>query len=315
MRRLARTALSVALGAGLLAVCLVTPAHAGPQDGIGWQYSESASGYWRAPQASSIPSGGGNSGPATVFVQQSNTNELLCPDGNPDFACDAPDAYITGIICGANLRGPRGLPFFAQIRWEREIVDGEPEPWVGREADCVEPGDDDFIPMQEISWEVNYQVFQQLNAPAIQISPNARTLINLPTIVSTNYPAGIGPPATVLSQDPPRISIPIHIDRPNGGLDGEITAEADLTWTFEDGGTANGRGRPYVSGRLPENNPGFYVTNVFDRPGQKSVTLNVSWTGDVTVPPLAPEEIVPVDLPAVTEDVEVLENSPVLSKD
>jgi hypothetical protein len=315
MRRLAQRILSISLLAGLLAVGLVAPAHAGPQDGIGWQYSESANGYWRPPQATGAPPTGGSSGPATVFVQRSNTNELLCPEGNPDFACDGPPAYITGIICGANLRGPRGLPLFAWIRWEREIVDGEPGPWIGREADCEEPGDDDFIPMEEISWEVNYQVFQQLNAPDIQISPNARTLINLPTIVSTNYPAGIGPPATVLSQDPPRISIPIHIDRPDGGLDGQITAEADLTWTFEDGGTATGRGRPYVSGRLPEKNPGLYVTNTFERPGQKTVTLDVSWTGDVTVPPLAPEQIVPVDLPAVTEDVEVLENSPVLSKD
>ena len=94
--------------------------------------------------------------------------------------------------------------------------------------------------MQEISWEVNYQVFQELNAPGITISPNARTLVNLPTIVWTDYPAGIGPPATVVANDPPTITVPIHIDRPNGGLDGEIRASGELRWTFEDGGTASG---------------------------------------------------------------------------
>jgi hypothetical protein len=322
MRRLA----FVALGSFLLGALLVvspagiTPAYAdGPQGGggpgIGWQYSESANGYYRPPQSTG-GGGGGGGGPATVMTEWGSTpgGDLDCPGADPAYACEGdPGAYITGISCGA-ATGPRGLPSYPWIRYERTITGGEPGLWIGREADCDEPDEDNFIPMQEISWEVNYQVFQELNAPGITISPNARTLVNLPTIVWTDYPAGIGPPATVVANDPPTITVPIHIDRPNGGLDGEIRASGELLWTFEDGGEASGRGTPFVHGRLPENNPGYYVTNVFERAGTKTVTLNVRWTGTVTVPPLAPEDIIPVELPPVSEDVEVLESSPVLKR-
>ncbi|MGW5365021.1 hypothetical protein [Actinopolymorpha pittospori] len=321
MRRLAVMTAAVALVGGLLALSpsAATPAYAGPQDGtgIGWQYSESANGYWRAPHANSEP-GGGDSGPATVWVQQSSTNELLCPEGDPAFACQEPEAYITGMLCGTALRGPRGLPLFAQIRWERTIgPDGQPTPWVGREADCVEPGEDDFIPMEEITWEVNYEVFQELERPAITISPAGRTLVNLPTIVWTDYPAGLDP-EIVVGNNPPAIRIPIHIDRPNGGLDGSIDAEADLVWTFEGGGSAKGRGTPYVEGITPDNRPGYYVTNTFEHPGPKDVSLAVTWTGRVTVVgplgPLDPEDIDPVALAPVTQTIDVAEASSVLRR-
>ncbi|MBE1607571.1 hypothetical protein [Actinopolymorpha pittospori] len=317
MRRLAVMTAAVALVGGLLAMSpsAAAPAYAGPQDGIGWQYSESANGYWRAPQADSVPTGG-DSGPALVWVQHSSTNELLCPETDPAFACaeDDPEAYIRGITCGTALRGPRGLPLFAWIRWERRIgPDGQPTKWSGQDADCDEPGEDDFIPMEEISWEVNYKVFQELERPAITISPAGRTLVNLPTIVSTDYPAGLDP-EIVVANDPPTIEIPIHIDRPNGGLDGQIRAQADLVWTFEGGGSATGRGRPYVEGITPDNRPGYYVTNTFEHPGPKNVSLAVTWTGRVTVDLLDPEDIDPVALAPVTQTIEVADSSPVLER-
>ena len=315
MSRLALALGSVGLGAALALGYAAGTAYAGPQNGggqtgIGWQYSESANGYYRQPTTSG--GGGGGGGPATVMTIWGTTpgGDLVCPRGNPEYDCST---GVTGIYCGS-ATGPRGLPNYPWIRYERTIKGGQPGKWSGADADCDEPGQNDFIPMQEISWSVNYKVFQQLNTPRITIAPNARTLVNLPTIVWTNYPAGIGPPATVLANDPPRIRVPIHIDRPNGGLDGEIIATGELRWTFEDGGTATGRGRPFVSGKLPEDSPGYYVTNIFERSGHKTITLNVRWTGTVTVPPLAPEQIVPVNLPRVTQDVQVLESKPVLKK-
>lgn len=299
--------------AGSLAVILgATPASAGPQNGISWQYSESANGYWRPPHGDSRPPGG-NNGPARVWVQRSSTNELHCPADDPAFACSGDETYITGIICGTALRGPRGLPLFAWIRWERDIVDGTPGLWVGAEAGCDEPGEENFIPMEEISWEVNYQVFQHLPEPSVSIAPNARTLVNLPTIVWTDYPRGIDP-NIVVSDDPPTIEIDIHIDRPNGGLDGRIRASAELTWQFDGGATAEGRGRPFLRGILPEDRPGYYVTNVFRTAGDKTVTLNTRWTGEVTVDLLGTEEIVPVSLPPVTAQIQVAEAEAVIGR-
>ncbi len=318
MRRLALVVLTSSLLSAVLVVGSAGKSQAfadGPQGGggtgIGWQYSESANGYYRPPQSSG--GGGGGGGPATVMTVWGTVpgGDLTCPDADPAYDCST---GTVGMYCGSAV-GPRGLPRYPWIRYERTIgAGGNPGRWRGVDAACDEPGQDDFIPMQEISWEVNYQVFQELNAPGITISPNARTLVNLPTIVWTDYPAGIGPPATVVANDPPTITVPIHIDRPNGGLDGEIRASGELRWTFEDGGTASGRGTPFVEGRLPEDNPGYYVTNTFSRAGSKTVTLNVRWTGTVTVPPLAPENIIPVDLPPVSEDVAVLESKPVLKR-
>jgi hypothetical protein len=300
----------VALASSLAVVLGAAPASAGPQNGISWQHSESANGYWRPPRGDSAPP----SGPARVWVQWSSTNELHCPDDDEAFACTSDEeAEILGILCPTTIRGPRGLPLFAWIRWERDIVNGEPGRWVGREAGCDEPRDDDFIPMEEISWEVNYRVFQHLRQPTVKIAPNARTLVNLPTIVWTDYPRGIDPDI-VVSNDPPTIEIDIHIDRPNGGLDGRIRASAELTWQFEGGATARGRGRPYVRGVLPEDRPGYYVTNVFHTPGEKTVTLNTRWTGTVTVDLLGTEEIVPVTLPPVSTSVQVAEAEPVIGR-
>lgn len=292
--------------ASVLAVVLgAAPASAGPQNGISWQYSESANGYWRPPRGDTPPP----SGPARVWVQWSSGLSLFCPDDDPAFNCvDG----VSAIVCAA-VEGPRGLPRFAWIRWERDIVNGEPEPWLGADAGCDEPGEDDFIPMEEISWEVNYRVFQHLPQPTVKIAPNARTLVNLPTIVWTDYPRGIDPDI-VVSNDPPTIEIDIHIDRPNGGLDGRIRASAELTWQFEGGKTAQGRGRPYVRGVLPEDRPGYYVTNVFHTPGEKTVTLNTRWTGTVTVDLLGTEEIVPVTLPPVSTSVQVAEAEPVIGR-
>ena len=320
MRRLALLASGVLMLSGLLifSPAGVTPAEAGPQDGIGWQYSESANGFYRQPTGDA-PGGGGDGGPATVRVEWGSTpgGELQCPEANPAYACEGdPGAFITGILCGAET-GPRGLPSFPWIRYERDIgAGGEPGLWIGREADCDEPNEDDFVPMQEISYEVNYRVFQPLGEPELALNPNPKGLVNLPVIVSTDYPEGLGPPAELLSLDPVRVRIPIHIDRPGGGLDGEILAGANFTWTFQGGGVVSGpdqRGKPYTRAVDPTRDGGYYVTNTFGTTGTKNVHLNVEWTGTVTVDLLEPEQIDPVDIDA-DATVNVVQSDPVLTR-
>ncbi len=186
-----------------------------------------------------------------------------------------------------------------------------PRGWWRR--DCVEVSDEDWTPIEEISYRVDYEIFQPLGKPRLDLNPNPKGLVNLPVIVSTTYPEGLAGPAQILSLDPVRVRIPIHIDRPRGGLDGEILADARFTWNFQEGGTADGRGKPYTRAVDPTRDGGYYVSNTFERAGSKNVHLNVQWTGTVAVPPLAPEPIEPVDIDADTT-VNVVEAQPVLER-
>lgn len=289
---------------------LAPSANARPRNQISWQYSESANGYYREPSGRES---GGDGGPATVrYVYGAYNDWAECPAADPAFNCDA---GVTGMKCAIDSVGPRGLPRFPWIRYERTIQpDGTPTLWVGVDAACSEPSEDDFVPMEEISTQLNYEVIQDLAEPQVDLFPAVTTIVKLPTIVSTDYPENIGPPATVLDNDPPTIEVPIDIPRPGGGLTGRIHAIAKLEWTFEDGGSAEGRGKPYKSGITPKSNPNYgYVTATFVKAGnKKSITLNVQWTGTVTVETLDPENIVPVDLDPIVTYIEVRQSKPVL---
>lgn len=327
MKRFVALALGAALTGSALPVIVGgvgSPAEASPGQGIGWQYSESANGYYRPPQDDSGGGGGGGGGGIPlVFTDYGTPGEWLeCPSDDETFACENdPGAEITGILCGGDGVGPRGLPEYPWIRYERTLENGEPTRWVGKEADCSEPGEDDFVPMEEISYTVDYEVFQPLGDPQIRMHPqNGKTLVGLPTVVSTDHPAGLEPPAELLSMDADSASvrIPIHIDRPGGGLDGEILADASFAWEFrnENGsveGTAAGRGQPYDESVNPIDNPGYYTAGEFDTAGEKTIAVTATWAGTVTVESLAPEEIVPIDIPA-SRTVEVVDSQSVLTK-
>lgn len=148
-------------------------------------------------------------------------------------------------------------------------------------------------------------MFQPLGEPNIAINPGERALVNLPTVVSTNYPeGGIEGTGELLSLDPTRIRVPIDIDRPGENLTGELLAEAEYTWSFEEGGTASGRGQPYTPGVDPRTNDDYYVSTTFQTTGIKNVNLDVEWTGEVTVETLAPEPVEPVVV-STSDEVEV----------
>jgi hypothetical protein len=319
MRGLLRAVAVFALTAGALSAMAsqnTSSAWADIQDGpgIGWQYSETAHSYWRPPAGTPTPGNDGPSGPPLVYTQTNGTNEVQCPDGDPAFACDGPPAYITGMLCGSALRGPRGLPLFAWIRYERTIgPNGQPTLWVGREAGCDEPGEDDVVPMQEISDTINAEVFQPVGEPKFEIWPrNNKTLVGLPTVLATEYPEGDSPiPANLLvSVDPTKVRIPIHIPRPGGGLDGFVEATATYNWKWN-GGSAVGRGKPYVAGTDPAT--GGYTTAKFQHIGTQRITLTATWEGQALVAGLDPEDIVPVEISSF-QDLQVQQAKSVITR-
>lgn len=287
----------------------------GGGSGISWQYSEEGSAYYRKPQGGESSPGRG--GIPTVFVSIGQRGETLrCEEAAP-----APDADCDGEIsrwCSDTDR-ETGKPRFPAYRFTREIrPNGEPEPWtVDESADfewCIVPGDDDWVPIEEITTEINYEVFQPLGDPKIHINPGEEAIVNLPTVVSTDYPGGNFPgPGEIVSMDPLVVRIPVDIERPGDNLTGEILAEGEFTWTFEGGGTATGRGKPYTPEIDPRNDGGYYVSTVFREPGRRTINLDVRFTGEVTVEGLDPEPIEPVEDIGTSAQVNVVELNNVLN--
>lgn len=324
MRRFVALALGAVLAGSVLPVLaggIGSPAQASPGQGLGWTYSESANGYYRPP--ADTTGGGGGGGGDGIPLERTDYGTpgewLNCPENDETYACEGdPGAEITGILCGGDGTGPRGLPEYPWIYYQRTIGDdGEPTRWVGKEADCSEPDDDNFVPMEEISYTVNYEVFEPLGDPEIRIHPaNNKTLVGLPTVVSTDHPNGLpncpSGDACLVSMDEAsaEVRIPIDIERPGENLQGEIEATASFLWDFNGEGSATGRGRQYEQGVNPIDNPGYYTAGEFQTRGEKTISVTATWEGTVTVELLAPEEIVPIDI--TNEDTVTVVNSKAL---
>lgn len=309
-------------------VGIAKPAEAAPTGpAISWSYSAEANAYWRPPSPTSSP---GNDGPLLAWTQYAGAKDLTCPEGDPAYACQGdPGAKILGIYCG-DFPGPTGLPTFAWIRWERTPnPDGTMGLWIGEEADCDEPGPDDVVTMDEIRTQMllTADVLQELPEPTPAIEPAPRGLVNLPVIVSTDYPNPDDPIISafvVPGSDPVRLEIPIVINGGRFPFTGLITAWLDdYTWTFKDGKgdvvkTISGRGpgTPYTRSVDPKANPGYYISHTYREAGVGNmVQLNANWVGTVRVPgvgvdePMNPEPIQGNSLPfEVVEAKSVLGN-------
>lgn len=312
--RLRRVSSIVGVVATAVLVAGLTAAPAAAWDppggsGIGWQYSEEGAGYYRPPQGGEESPQGPERIP-TVLIEVSDQGETLeCVDG-PDRDCNG----VSGTTC-APTDPDTGRPRFAMHRFTREIEDGEPQKWVlDREAEwCTVPEDDDWVPIEEVTEDVEYEVFQPLGDPEIKINPGDEAVVNLPTVVSTNYPEPLNGPGEIVSYDPLVLRIPVDIERPGQNLTGEILAEGEFTWTFEGGGAVTGRGKPYDPSIDPRDDGGYYVSNVFREPGTMTIDLDVMFTGEVTVEGLEPEPIEPVDDIGATTEIPVTELNNVLN--
>jgi hypothetical protein len=317
--------------AALVQLGTAEPASALPGEGtVEWHYSSEANGYWRPPRPTS-PGGGGGGGPATVWVQRNGTNYVACDPADPAFWCsqgEGPDdpTEITGMWCGTALRGPRGLPLFAWIRWERAIKpDGTPDKWIGKDADCDEPGDNDFVPMEEIRETARADVIEDILPPTLAFKPDPAGLVNLPVIVSTDYPAEDDPTIAaykVPGSNPVQLRIPVTVDKnPGPDFQGEITAVlGDYVWRFRDQHGAvvrtisgRGPGRTYDPAVDPRKNPSYYISHTYNEVSHgNTVSLSTNWTGEVHVPGIADEPIRPIAVDATSPAFSVVQAKAVL---
>ncbi|WP_157180973.1 hypothetical protein [Actinopolymorpha alba] len=263
-----------------------------PRGSVGWQYSESGRGYYQPPQGEPAPSQppGPNDWVEQVLINQPEWDCQGAGIGN----CDP-----LSIWCNPDLTPDVRQPIYVRsvLRYQWKDRDDRAK-WQGT-ADCYPTPE--WVPIEQISYDFKYEIQRELPAPTIELRPNPKTFVNLPTIVSAPDP---GP------QDF-EIVVPPSQGR-TFPLRGQIHAEPDYTWTFEGGKTVKGPGRPF-DGTLPEDRPGYYVTNTFSTTGQKNVHLRVRWTGTVTVDTLPPEPILPVEFEANTT-IDVVEAKSVLER-
>lgn len=338
MRRTLAIGGLLALAAPLLVLApsALEPAYAYPPSGIGWNYHEESRSYYQNPASEEVP---GPSQRPTRYVDwgEGDMAHYECPatpyDGSP-FDCSG-ENDPTGDFCNS-LPGENGRPVAPRVIFEREFDNPEqtgnppwrplpPADWDGEHfvESCHELPEDHVVTQEEIE-EVNYEIFQDLTGLEIDVHPdeNNRTLVNLSTIVSTQYPENVNqiPEVEELDADrqpKPYIRISGHVDGKIQPFEYTIEAEADINWTFESGdpGTAQGRGHPY-NGTLPENAPaGYYVTTQFRSAGTRTITLGAVWTGTVTVdaPGQGPEEMAPVEIDPVSRSVNVTEAQSVIT--
>jgi hypothetical protein len=327
VRRLVAAA-AVGVGVVVVQAGVAVPASADPpppSGGVGWHYSEESHGYYRAPGDSTSPGHGEPPKPDQdgyywkteigTRVDEDGANVWDCHDTHDD------DCGVVSYGCIGPFRSPQGdmRPAYPHARLRQHVSwtpNGQVDPddeWDYVDTECVTVPDDDWVPMTEITNRIDYSVFQRLGAPKLSLNPAPRGLVNLPVVVSTNYPHGLPAPGHVTSWDPVQIEVPIDIPKPGGGLQGNILATADFTWTFEGGKQAKGRGKPYTPAVDPTKDGGYYVKDTFGEKGVKNVHLNVRWTGEVTVEGLEPEPIVPVSVDS-DATITVVEAKPVLKR-
>jgi hypothetical protein len=104
-----------------------------------------------------------------------------------------------------------------------------------------------------------------LPRPTVKVQPTGRTFTNLPTIFYLPNPA--------------TFTLPV-----NQPVAATITAAPHYRWNFGDG-TSGGDspGRPYNPSVSPRDDPGYYVSHLYAKPGTYRVTLTVTWQGTFTV--------------------------------
>ena len=124
---------------------------------------------------------------------------------------------------------------------------------------------------------------ERVSGPAISVEPRGGGLVNLPVVVHTDPSPPVGFEVTV-------------------PVPGRLAAEPAYRWSFGQGRSASGPGRPYTAAVSPRSDPGYYVAHAYREPGRHTITLTNTWTATFTVAGI----VVPLDPIVLTDTTEVL---------
>jgi hypothetical protein len=229
------------------------------ETGIGWHYSAEHRAFFQTPSS---------------VVEASNTPEV---EWTAVPACGGNDPTSdTGAVCPAALcttpTGEPGVEFWVFSR----LLDPPDSAWRMQGSRCI-PGER-RVDLADVEAEVQRILedrFREVAAPSIELAPAVSGLVNLPVLAWTDDPG----------------EFRLQIEQP---LPGAITATPEYRWVWSNGTTSQGPGTPYSPSVSPTEQDGYYVSSVFDRRGEASVALTVTWTGAVAVPGLAPVPISPL---------------------
>jgi hypothetical protein len=226
--------------------------------GVGWYYSAAQRAFFKTP---------------TSFQPLSDAPELqwsyvpTCDGNTPGGNADA----CTAALCTAP-GGEPGVTFWVFSR----PVDPPDVAWTITGTQCI-PGEQrvDLADVEARVRQIIEDKFREIAEPRVTVAPEAGGLVNLPVLAWTSDPG----------------EVTLDIEQP---VPGQIRATPDFEWLWSNGTTSVGPGQPYSPGISPTATPDRYVHAVFRQRGDASVTLTVTWTGDVTVPGLPPVNIEPL---------------------
>ena len=226
--------------------------------GIGWYYSAAQRAFFRTPASFQAGSDAPDLEWSYVPTCDGNT-----PGGDGD-AC-------TAALCTAPGNEP-GVTFWVFSR----PLDPPGSDWTMTGTQCI-PGEQrvDLADVEAQIRRIIEDKFREIARPTIEVAPATGALVNVPVLAWTTDPG----------------DVTLQIEQP---LPGEVRASPSYEWQWSNGVTSAGPGRAYTSDLSPTRTPDHYVHSVFDQRGDASVTLTVTWTGDVTVPGLPPIDIEPL---------------------
>jgi hypothetical protein len=229
--------------------------------GIAYHYNADERAFYRVPARMTDTRAAEGDGPAWEVLYVTWACGFNQPENPGDVLCN--DSYCT------TSTGERGV---WRVVYRRLEGSGDPwTPWPGSNGmsqlrECLESTDP--ITLDQIRDELLAIIenrYRQISEPRIRIDPSGSALVNLPVLASTDDPGIQG----------------FSITNP---LPGAVEAAPTYAWTWSNGDTSSGPGRPY-DGTSPTGNPDYYgVLSTYSRSGDGSVTLEVTWDVVLAVP-------------------------------
>lgn len=235
-------------------------------EGVGYRWVESEQAYYKAPRGG-YEDGVSADGAAVQRWQLKYVATCEANTGDPTI-----DVLCSQSMC-QDVAGP-GVRM-----WVYRKPEGAPDSDYVQAADAICMGASSVVTLDQIQAAVQAQIeqfYERLGKPRITLEPQGSALVNLPVIAS----------APVYERQE------FEIDNP---LPGRVSAEPSYAWTWSNGETGAGPGRPYSPAVSPLDDPAYYpVSAVYGSGGTGRVSLDLEWAATVHVADNPPQTLDPV---------------------